>query len=294
MPVTREAGDAGEERLYRRPDASMSLLTRVFEHAMDDGYAAARAHRDEGAAGRSRARQVVPRRVAFAAILVVCALLATAGIRQLVAAEPQAAAGHEALVQEAKQRSAVVDRLRQQVTDTRAGYAKAQRRALASGTAGSRQIRRLDRLQRLSGLGAVAGEGVRVKVDDAQSGEATGAGEGGRVRDRDLQMLVNGLWSAGATAISINGHRLTALTAIREAGDAVTVDYRPLSRPYIIKAIGDPNVLQTGFAASSAGRYFKTLQSSFDVRFAMGERDDLKLPAASEIALHYAKPKETP
>ncbi|MGH3098866.1 MAG: DUF881 domain-containing protein [Streptosporangiales bacterium] len=287
-------GRPGEQRLYRRPDASMSLLTRVFEHAMDDGYAAARAHRIQAPAGQPKLRGLVPRRVAFAALLAACALLATAGIRQLVATEPQAAVDHAALVREAKERSAVVDRLRDQITDARAGYAGAQRRALASGTAGSAEIRRLDTLQRLSGLAAVTGEGVRVRVDDAESGEATGVGEGGRVRDRDLQLLVNGLWAAGATAISINGHRLTSLTAIREAGDAVTVDYRPLSRPYMVKAIGDPNALQTGFASSPAGRYFKTLQTSFDVRFAMSEHDDLKVPAASEVALHYAQPKESP
>lgn len=272
----------------------MSLLTRVFEHAMDDGYAAAHAERAQRPAGQARPHRLVPRRVAFAAVLAACALLATAGIRQLVASEPQAAADHAALVREAKDRSAVVDRLRAQVTGARADYAVAQRRALASGTAGSAEIRRLDRLQRLSGLAAVTGEGVRVRVDDAQSADATGVGEGGRVRDRDLQLLVNGLWAAGATAISINDHRLTSLTAIREAGDAVTVDYRPLSRPYIVKAVGDPNALQTGFASSSAGRYFKTLQTSFDVQFAMSERGELKVPAASEVALHYAHPKETP
>ena len=38
------------------------------------------------------------------------------------------------------------------------------------------------------------------------------------VRDEDLAMLVDGLWAAGAEAIAINGHRLTALSAIRNVG----------------------------------------------------------------------------
>ena len=42
--------------------------------------------------------------------------------------------------------------------------------------------------------------------------------------DPDLQKLVNGLWAAGAEAISINGQRLTNLSAIREAGEAITVN----------------------------------------------------------------------
>ena len=66
--------------------------------------------------------------------------------------------------------------------------------------------------------------------------------------DIDLQILVNGLWESGAEAISINGHRLSNLTAIRGAGDAITVDYRSLTRPYQIEAIGDPRTLPASFA----------------------------------------------
>ena len=36
--------------------------------------------------------------------------------------------------------------------------------------------------------------------------------------------LVNGLWQAGAEAISINGQRLTSTSAIRFAGQAILVD----------------------------------------------------------------------
>ena len=47
--------------------------------------------------------------------------------------------------------------------------------------------------------------------------------------DRDLQVIVNGLWAAGAEAIAVNGQRLTACSAIRSAGEAILVDFRPLS-----------------------------------------------------------------
>ena len=67
-------------------------------------------------------------------------------------------------------------------------------------------------------------------------------GQGSR---HDLQVLANGLWEAGGEAISINGHRLSNLTAIRSAGDAITVDYRSLTRPYASKRLG------SAYAASS-------------------------------------------
>ena len=80
-----------------------------------------------------------------------------------------------------------------------------------------------------------------------------------RVLDLDLQMLANGLWQAGAEAVAINGHRLSGLTAIRSAGDAITVDYRSLTRPYRVEAIGDPRTLQARFVESPAGAWWNDL-----------------------------------
>ena len=79
----------------------------------------------------------------------------------------------------------------------------------------------------LSGATAVHGPGVKLVVNDAK--EASGGGDGdpretsgfsdtGRVRDRDMQRVVNGLWESGAEAVSINGQRLTALSAISRSG----------------------------------------------------------------------------
>ena len=88
-------------------------------------------------------------------------------------------------------------------------------------------------------------------VDDAPVGRRTTRRD--RVLDIDLQVLANGLWQAGAEAVSINGHRLSDLTAIRSAGDAITVDYRSLTRPYRVEAIGDPRTLQARFVESAGG-----------------------------------------
>ena len=77
----------------------------------------------------------------------------------------------------------------------------------------------------------------------------------GRVRDRDLQRVINGLWESGAEAISINGQRLTALSAIRAAGDAILVDNRPLVPPYTVLAVGDGERLSRRFQNSADGVY---------------------------------------
>ena len=60
------------------------------------------------------------------------------------------------------------------------------------------------------------------------------ASDTGRVLDRDLQVMVNALWAAGAEAIAINGQRLTARSAIRYAGEAILLDFRPLVPPNVM------------------------------------------------------------
>jgi uncharacterized protein YlxW (UPF0749 family) len=107
--------------------------------------------------------------------------------------------------------------------------------------------------------------------------------------DVDLQQLVNGLWTAGAEAISVNGHRLTSLTAIRSAGSAITVDYTSLTPPYTVLAIGETATMPARFAQSSGGQWVQYLVSNFGVRLAITTEDSLLVPADATIALRYAK-----
>ena len=65
--------------------------------------------------------------------------------------------------------------------------------------------------------------------------------------------------------MSINGQRLTSRSSIRFAGDAILVDFRPLSPPYVITAIGDGRELQTGFASSASGAYLKSLGDNYSI-----------------------------
>ncbi|MQA01303.1 MAG: DUF881 domain-containing protein [Streptosporangiales bacterium] len=279
----------------KRLDASMSMINDLLQERIEDDYRAARKLRvGSPHAARPRLSVRVVRRTAFFALLVVCALLATSGVRQLAVDAPKSAVDHDALVQEARDRSANVAALERKLAKTRQQYGRAQRQALAKDTRGAQQVQQLKGLQDITGFNAVHGDGVLVVVDDARGDDLDDQDVGGRVLDRDLQLLVNGLWAAGAQAIAINGVRLTALTAIREAGDAVLVDYRPLARPYRVRAIGDPNSLQASFAEGPAGSYFKTLQTSFDMRFEMSDRRDMRLPAASSVTLQYARGKDNP
>lgn len=151
----------------------------------------------------------------------------------------------------------------------------------------------------LSGAVAVHGPGVKLVVDDAK--EATEGGDGnpretsgfsdtGRVRDRDMQRVVNGLWESGAEAVSINGQRLTALSAIRAAGDAILVDNKPLVPPYTVLAVGDGERLSTRFQNSADGLYLHALQENYGIRTAISVEKDVQLSAAPSVIVRTAQP----
>src|SRR5687768_15312782 len=53
------------------------------------------------------------------------------------------------------------------------------------------------------------------------------------------------MWGSGAEAVSLNGQRLTALSAIRCAGNTLLLHGSVQSPPYRIEAIGDPENLRT-------------------------------------------------
>ena len=96
-------------------------------------------------------------------------------------------------------------------------------------------------LQILSGLSSIKGTGIEIVISDAVKTDSLEGSdvELARVYDSDIQLLVNALWASGAESIAVNNARLTTTSAIRSAGDAILVNYRPLLPPFVISAIGD-------------------------------------------------------
>ncbi|MFG2196582.1 DUF881 domain-containing protein [Streptomyces sp. NPDC048639] len=274
-----------------RPDASMSLLTNVTEHSLDDGYAEAAARRSaEGTQGRPKPLRA---KLGFAAGLVLAAAVVTVGAAETRISAPAIAKERQELIDRIDTATSEADRLQKSVDTLRDQVQDRQREALEQhgGEKG-------ETVALLAGATAVHGPGVKLVVNDARDAEQGGEGprEGGgfsdtgRVRDRDMQRVVNGLWEAGAEAIAINGQRLTALSAIRAAGDAILVDNRPLVPPYTVLAVGDGQRLATDFQNSADGQYLQVLKESYGVRTSISAQDDVRLPAAPSLIVRNAKP----
>jgi uncharacterized protein YlxW (UPF0749 family) len=269
----------------------MSLLTNVIDHSLDDGYAEAAARRDAEEGGLPRTLRA---KLGLAGGLLLAALVVTVGAAQARSSAPVVAKERQELIDRIDRQTSSADELERNVEKLRTDVGNRQRAALREHGGDTGELVAL-----LAGATEVRGPGVKLVVDDAKDTETGGGGarensdfsDTGRVRDRDMQRVVNGLWASGAEAVAINGQRLTALSAIRAAGSAILVDNKPLVPPYTVLAIGEAKRLSDTFQDSADGQYLKALRETFDVRTTISEEDDVRLPAAPSLIVRTAEPK---
>lgn len=272
----------------------MSLITNVMDHSLDDGYAEAAARKEsQGGGGLPKTLRA---KLGLAGGLVLAALVVTVGAAQARVAAPVVAKERQELIDRIDRGTAAADKLEGDVDKLRDDVGARQREALrdSGGDTGAELV------GVLSGATAVHGPGVKLVVNDAKEAstggdgtnprETSGFSDTGRVRDRDMQRVVNGLWASGAEAVSVNGQRLTALSAIRAAGDAILVDNKPLVPPYTVLAVGDGERLGTRFQDSADGLYLHALEENFGIRATIATESDVRLPAAPSVIVRTAQP----
>ena len=280
------ADTAGGDTVGRRPDESMTLLREVTERPLDPGYAQMAQRRARE--GQTTARRGVPSLVVMVLVAILLGAATTVAVRDLRAPQPLVAKGRTVLMEQIQDRSAEVERLSQ-----RAAVLDSEVDGLQGGgvlPSALLEINELDR--RVSGAVPVQGPGMVVRLTDASGGGLVEPGDApadSRVRDADVQFVVNELWAAGAEAVAVNDERLTALSAIRNAGDAILVDLQPLNGPtYTIEALGDPQDMQVEFARSAGLGFLQLLSAEYDIENEVTTSEGMYLPGAGSPTLRYA------
>jgi uncharacterized protein YlxW (UPF0749 family) len=89
----------------------------------------------------------------------------------------------------------------------------------------------------------VKGPGIVVTLADASYVPSEENVNNYIVHERHIFNVVNELLISGATAVSINGQRLSHNSYIYCNGPVITVDGNQYPAPFVISAIGDPDVL---------------------------------------------------
>lgn len=260
-------------RLARPVDESMNLLNDVSRDALEPAYAAA--------SPRRRRWWMVG-----LAVLVIGLMIGGSVADQLRAA-PAEQLEREQLIQRVEQAAAASDAQRERITQLTRENRALSDGALANDPDAAQVQGQIDQLDPVTGMRAVTGPGVVLVADDAQDAQRSGSS----VVDIDIRQAVNGLWQAGAEAIAVNGHRLSSRTAIRVAGDAITVDYRSLTRPYRIEAIGDSSALLRAFPSTGGGNWWAYLKQNYGIRYDLSPAGSLQLDADPGLGVRVAQKK---
>ncbi|QFG68590.1 DUF881 domain-containing protein [Ornithinimicrobium pratense] len=287
-PRARSEESAGPPATERDPAASMALLEEVLDPPVGPGYRSAADHRvEQGLPPSSGTRTWL-----MLAVSVLLGLLVTAAATTLGAQDEAAAKTRTQLVERIEAAQTAGDGHRETVDQLRADISALEQRAVdpESASAGpgepqSSAARRIAAAGLEAGAMAVQGPGVIVRLGDAAPREVSPGEvlEPERINSRDIQLVVNGLWSAGAEAISVNGHRMTSTSAIRFAGKAIIVDFRGLTPPYEILAIGEPARLTEETSTGMVGAYLGELRDHLGLRAEVEQVDLLTIGAAERL-----------
>ena len=267
-----------------RPDASMVLLDETMRRPLDPGYAEEAARRRAGTSTRGPRRTVV--------LTLVAVLLGAGTATAAVALQPRDSVlqARSVLQDEIVERSDAADAAAQEILVLDARVEALQNAGL--GSAFPTLLERTTRDGAAAGTVAVTGPGLVVTMRDAVPLLGEPDSESKRVLDYDVQVVVNALWASGAQAVAVNGHRLTATSAIRSAGEAILVDLVGLASPYTIEAIGDPATLPAYFARSVGQQHLAVLGSRYAITSDVRREDDLVLPAGRAAETLLARPAE--
>jgi uncharacterized protein YlxW (UPF0749 family) len=273
-----------EEVTAPRPQVWNSILEDILSNALDPGYGAV-------SAGTAK-RHWWDGPIAWIGCLVVGLVLATAYQQSHRSAPARDLARHDLL-----SRIRSIESAGQSMDNTAKKLASEVAALRDSQLAGVGNPAQLRSLEIASGSMAVTGPGMVVQLSEPVAQESQANGRPGStpqnkvavLHDRDIRRVVNELWRSGAEAISVNGLRLTATSAIRFAGESVLVDFQPINAPYSIEAVGDRDKLQVAFADSAAARQLKTKEAVDGISFRFSGKSDLKLSSVTVAEPRYAR-----
>lgn len=189
-------------------------------------------------------------------------------------------------------RQADVDDLDGAVEQLRTQVAGAQAEVSQQNAAERQVSQRISDLAEQAGTVALEGPGLVVRLSPSDR-EPPSPGEAGayQIHDTDVQLVVNALFAAGAEAVAINDSRLVATTPIRAAGDTIVVNFRPLSPPFEVRAIGAD---RRRFLSSQIARRFDRWTGLFGLGFDVTEDDRLTVPGyTGRVSISTATPSRS-
>jgi uncharacterized protein YlxW (UPF0749 family) len=140
--------------------------------------------------------------------------------------------------------------------------------------------KRIDTLAILAGSVGVKGPGIVMTISDPDN----------QVTGPLILDMIQELRDAGAESIDVGGVRVVASSFVGDANGDILIDGKAISRPIVVKAIGDSNTLSS--AMTIPGGIIETVRQK-SAEAAVSESENVEITSIHEpSALTYAKPVE--
>jgi uncharacterized protein YlxW (UPF0749 family) len=225
-------------------------------------------------------RHVSSWQLTLGAALLVLGFLIAAQLRSQAPLARYASSELPTLRETAQQLQDAQDALKLQIAQLRAQIQAAEQGGQGNGALVASLNAQLSEARLASGLVALQGHGVVVRLDDSSVPVPPDAVPADYlVSATDLRQVIDQLWLAGAEAVSVNGERIVTTTAMTDIGTSILVNSTYLQAPYDISAIGpsdlwDRFVNAPGFLAFTQARV-----QAVSLDLSMTSSDQVVVPA---------------
>ncbi|MFH1474261.1 MAG: DUF881 domain-containing protein [Chloroflexota bacterium] len=181
--------------------------------------------------------------------------------------------------------------LKDGILDLRARVTTAEQGVAGSGALVSNLNAALRSARVAAGLVALEGPGIYLQLEDSQVPVPAGGSVADyRVGARDLRLVVEELWLAGAEAVSVNGERLVPATAFVDIGGTLLVNSAYLAPPYQVAAIGPADLYDILVTSPGFIEVVQARADRFGIRISFAAPDRVTVPAyAGAVTLRYAR-----
>jgi uncharacterized protein YlxW (UPF0749 family) len=196
------------------------------------------------------------------------------------------------LVETASELQAQQDQLKQDILDLRAQIQATE----GVGEGSAAVVRELnDELadaRIAAGLIPLTGTGIVLQLEDSLDPVAPDANQVDYlVGARDLRVVVEELWAAGAEAIAVNGERIVPTTAIIDVGPSILANSAYLVGPYQVTALGPRDLYSRLSAQPGFVDFVRARAQGYGIRVQFAEPEQVDVPAfVGTVTLRYARP----
>ena len=199
------------------------------------------------------------------------------------------------LVQTAKDLQTEQDGLKARILELRAKIQTVETQGQGSAATVKDLNTQLQQARIAAGLIPLTGSGIVIQLDDSKEPVPPGGSQADYlVGSRDIRVVVEELWNAGAEAISVNGERLTTSTAIIDVGSSVLVNSAYLTPPYQVSALGAPDLYQKLSASPAFVDFVRARGAGYGIQISVAEPQSVDIPAfVGTVTLRYSRPVES-